>query len=36
VGGLAQAIITTGAGDRSSVVSFVQSGFTYPRPPSPA
>jgi len=35
LGSLAQAIITTGAGDRSSVISFVQSGFTYPRPSSP-
>lgn len=31
-GELPQAIITTGAGDRTSVVSFVQSGFTQPRP----
>lgn len=30
-GDLPQAIITTGAGDRSSVVSFVQSCFTQPR-----
>jgi ADP-dependent phosphofructokinase/glucokinase len=33
-GDLPQAIITTGAGDRTSVVSFVQSGFTQPRPAS--
>lgn len=31
-GGLAQQLITTGAGDRSSVVSFVQSCFTQPKP----
>ena len=36
LGGLAQAIITTGAGDRTSVVSFVQSCFTQPRPLDPA
>ena len=35
-GKLPQAIITTGAGDRTSVTSFVQSCFTQPRPLDPA
>lgn len=36
LGDRARAIITTGAGDRSSVVSFIQSCFTQPRPATPA
>ncbi len=35
-GSLAQTIITTGAGDRTSAVSFVQSCFSQPRPVAPA
>ena len=35
-GKLPQTIITTGAGDRTSVTSFVQSCFTQPRPLDPA
>ena len=35
-GKLPQTIITTGAGDRTSVISFVQSCFTQPRPLNPA